>query len=175
MVLNKIKDFIYNFNDLVVAVLILLIACGVIVWRVADIMDYPEYLAAQVAATTVEKAPETEVDFTGVDLDPVAVADITANPEEITTDVTQPEETTASEETTPAAPAAATGDTKISIPSGSYASQVADILYSNGLITSTKDFLALLASRKADTKLKAGDFTIPAGSTMDAIIDILIK
>ena len=170
MVLNKIKDFIYNFNDIVVALLILLVAGGVIIWRVADIMDYPEYLAAQNPPEKIETIPEN-IDFSDVDLTPVDVTPIASELEDVTSEITPAPQTQDSTQT----PAAATGETKITIPSGSYASKIADILYSNGLITSTGDFLNLLSEKKADTKLKAGDFTIPAGSTMEEIIEILIK
>ena len=42
-------------------------------------------------------------------------------------------------------------------------------------LNATDDFLKELTAEKADTKLKAGTFTIPAGSTMQEIIAILIK
>ncbi len=38
--MNKIKDFFYNKNDIIIAVIILLIAAGVIYWRVGAIIDY---------------------------------------------------------------------------------------------------------------------------------------
>jgi hypothetical protein len=38
--MNKFKDFLYNKNDIIVAVLILLIAAAVIFFRVQAIMNY---------------------------------------------------------------------------------------------------------------------------------------
>lgn len=45
--MNKIKDFFYNKNDIII-VLIILIAAGLIIYtRISAIMDYPETLAQQ--------------------------------------------------------------------------------------------------------------------------------
>lgn len=169
--IGKIKDFIYDFNDILVALLILAVAAGVITWRVADIMAYPEYLAKQQDIVIAQKPEEPDVDMSGVDLtiDDTVIENINTDPEDANAEVIgtgTPENET---------PAAAVGETKITIPSGTPASKIADILYDSGLITSTSDFLSALTAQKADTKLKAGTFTIPAGSNMDEIIAILIK
>jgi hypothetical protein len=42
--MNKLKDFLYNKNDIIVAVIILLAAAAVIYFRIAAIMDYPSTL-----------------------------------------------------------------------------------------------------------------------------------
>ena len=169
--IGKIKDFIYDFNDILVALLILAVAAGVITWRVADIMAYPEYLAKQQDIVIAQNLVEPDVDMSDVDLtqDDTVIENINAEPEDANSDVigTEPAQ--------PEAPAAVTGETKITIPAGTPASKIADILYDSGLITSTNDFLSTLVAQKADTKLKAGTFTIPAGSTMEEIIAILIK
>lgn len=169
--IGKIKDFIYDFNDILVALLILAVAAGVITWRVADIMAYPEYLAKQQDIVIAQKPEEPEIDMTDVDLTPddTVIENINTTPDDANSDVI------GTEAQTPEAPTAASGETKITIPSGTPASKIADILYDAGLITSTSDFLSELSAQKADTKLKAGTFTVPAGSTMDEIIAILIK
>ena len=169
--IGKIKDFIYDFNDILVALLILAVAAGVITWRVADIMAYPEYLAKQQGVIIADKPQEPEIDMTDVDLTPddTVIENINANPEDANSEVI------GTETPEPETPAVPTGETKITIPSGTPASKIADILYDAGLITSTSDFLSELSAQKADTKLKAGTFTVPAGSTMGEIIAILIK
>ena len=56
LVMNKIKDFFYNKNDIII-VLIILIAAGLIIYtRINAIMDYPETFAQQTtqAAETKE-------------------------------------------------------------------------------------------------------------------------
>ena len=50
--IKKIRDFIYDINDIFIALLIVLIAAGRIVWRSTSIMKYPEYLAERQASAT---------------------------------------------------------------------------------------------------------------------------
>ena len=42
---RRIRDFIYDINDIFIALMIILVAVGIIVWRSTMIMSYPEYLA----------------------------------------------------------------------------------------------------------------------------------
>lgn len=50
--MNKIKDFFHDSNDILLAILIILIAAGVIFWRMQVILDYPATVAAQNAQNT---------------------------------------------------------------------------------------------------------------------------
>ena len=52
--LKKIKDFLYNWNDLVIVLLILAAAAAVIYWRSTLIMDYPKTLAKEIQEGTAE-------------------------------------------------------------------------------------------------------------------------
>ena len=170
--INKIKDLVYDFNDIVIALLILAVAAGVISWRVADIMAYPEYLARQ-QGTEAPAIGSPEVDFTDFDLTQNEQVDpnLNENPDNVTTDPTPvTPETPPVEET----PIPASSDVKVTIPSGSYAAKIAEILYTSGVVTSKEAFLNTLTDSQAK-RLKAGDFTIPAGSTIDQIIEILTK
>lgn len=47
--MERFKDFLYNKNDIVVAIVILAIALTVIAFRVMDIMKYPAERAQQQA------------------------------------------------------------------------------------------------------------------------------
>ena len=76
--LKRIRDFIYDINDIFVAIVILLAAAGIIIWRSTSIMAYPDYLAA--------KNPQTNsvnVDFSDIDLTPENVQNINENLEYI--------------------------------------------------------------------------------------------
>ncbi len=66
-IIGKIKDFLYNFNDALVVLLIVALAGGIVVWRVDEIMAYPEYLARQ--QRTADSRAE-DIDFSGIDLTP---------------------------------------------------------------------------------------------------------
>ena len=72
--LKKIRDFIYDINDIFVAIIILLAAAGIIFWRSTAIMAYPDYLAAK-----NQQPNSVNVDFSGIDLTPENVENITQN------------------------------------------------------------------------------------------------
>ena len=72
--LKKIRDFIYDINGIFVAIIILLAAAGIIIWRSTAIMAYPDYLAAKNPPSN-----SANVDFSGIDLTPENVENITQN------------------------------------------------------------------------------------------------
>ncbi len=57
--MNKLKDFLYDKSDILIAIVILLIAALVIAWRLASIVEYPKELIDNHNATVYEE-PETE-------------------------------------------------------------------------------------------------------------------
>ena len=75
--LKMIRDFIYDINDVFVAIVILLIAVGVIFWRSTSIMAYPQYLAEKNGNTNT-----ANLDFSDIDLTPEKVDDINPNPDD---------------------------------------------------------------------------------------------
>ena len=171
--MNKIRDIIYDYNDIFVALLIIVVAGAMLLWRVNAIMEYPEYLAS-----TAETEPKTQVDdpdLSSLDLttDPAISTAYNVNPDDANaTPDTTTTTSTAVDNPTPVQP---TGDVKFEVPKGASASKIADLLRQAGLIDDQKEFLNMLVEKKADTKLKAGTFTIPAGSTVEEIINILTK
>ena len=54
---KRIRDFIYDINDIFIALVIILVAVGIIVWRSTTIMAYPEYLAAKAEAQANTYSP----------------------------------------------------------------------------------------------------------------------
>lgn len=171
--MKKIRDFIYDYNDIFVALIIIAVAAIVIVWRVNSIMDYPNYVAEKGGSDPVKT---TEVDLEGVDLTQTDVEEnLNADPENV--DVTEPGEGT---ETSGNTEPVASGETETPKPSGSFevpkgssADKVGDLLVQAGYITSKQDFMSAISGR--ETKIKAGTFTIPEGSTAAQIADILTK
>lgn len=59
-----LKDFFYDKNDILIALIILLLAAGLIFWRMEIIMDYPETLAEQ-TQTENNTAEETDTPDAG--------------------------------------------------------------------------------------------------------------
>ncbi len=188
--MNKIKDLIYNMNDIIVALLILAVAGSVIYWRVNEIMDYPAYAASQKS-----EVAKLEPDFTDVDLTPGEVdKTLNANPENF--DAPQENETKPQEGETAKPPEGETstppeGETKpaentgegfvtkaevkFTIPAGSSCDKIGSLLFQQGLVESKEAFVKEVIAQKADTKLQTGTFTIPAGSDMNAIIKIITR
>ena len=65
---KRIRDFIYDINDIFVALIILALAAGVIYWRSANIVEYPKYLSEKNHANA-----SSELDFSDIDLEPEPV------------------------------------------------------------------------------------------------------
>lgn len=60
--MNKIKDFFYSKNDIIIVLLILIVAGILIYNRIGVLMDYPAQLAEQTAATETTQQVETTTD-----------------------------------------------------------------------------------------------------------------
>lgn len=189
--MEKLKDFFYDKNDLVVALIIILLAGILISWRVGAIMDYPKVLAAE-----LEQQGSGDLSSHGtMSNDPDGTG--TGSPEDPGSDTQTPGLTTPSGTTTTTPPAAGTttsgaaagqngssGTTNkpasgasitITIPSGSSSDKIAQILMDAGLVSSKSAFTNAVVAADADRKLKAGTFTIPAGSTAAQVVAIITK
>lgn len=66
--MKRLKDFFYNFNDIVIVLGILAIAAFLILWRVDIIMRYPKTVAAQTVQTS-QKTEDTKANDTSKDKD----------------------------------------------------------------------------------------------------------
>lgn len=58
--MNRIKDFFYNRNDIIIVLIILVIAGCLIYNRIGVIMDYPAKIAAENAAQQTEQQLDEE-------------------------------------------------------------------------------------------------------------------
>ena len=171
--MKKIRDFIYDYNDIFVALLIIAVAAVVIVWRVNSIMDYPNYVAEKGGNNPVQTA---DANLDNVDLTPTTVDEnLNENPEN--TSPEDSEEPSGEGAETPAETPATTDAPKPSgkfeVPKGSSASKIGDLLVQAGYVTSKNDFMTAISGK--ETKIKAGTFTIPEGATAAEIADILTK
>ncbi len=178
--MKKIKDLIYDYNDILLALLIIAAAAAIIMWRVNDIMAYPEYLQGK-----AQDIQMTDVDFEGIDLSQQPVDDFNTDPEDIVVDIppdgqsegdgiTQPgvedpgSENSDEEYVT-------TKDIQVTIPRGSTGTKIADILVECGAIKNREAFLAMVEAKNKATKLQAGTFKIPAGSTVEDVVNIIAR
>ena len=60
--MNKLRNFIYEKNDLIVALLVVLITASILWWKIDGIMEYPKKL---VAVTVSDKERNTQPEEVG--------------------------------------------------------------------------------------------------------------
>lgn len=170
--MKKLKDLIYDYNDIFVTLLIVLIAAAIIFWRVDGIMGYSSYLEAK------GTSPEIDIDFTTIDLspteeDPTPIEGEDDNPSNPPSEE-DPIETVVNP--VPDKNFVSTRDIKISIPKGSNSAKIAGIVaaaygYEND---DYKDFVTSFTSvaneLKLETSMHYGDFSIASGSSLSDII-----
>ena len=142
--MNKIKDFFYNKNDIII-VLIILIAAGLIIYtRISAIMDYPETLAQQNAKAALLAAQQT-------------------------TQASESKETTAAA----SSESSAAETVEITISDSDDSVAVATKLYQAGLVSSDTEFQSYISNMGKESSLKSGTFQIPKGSTDEQILNII--
>ena len=165
--MNKIKDILYDKNDILVALLIVAIAALVIYTRIEVIMDYPQIQAAAAEsssqAETKDKtsAQKNEQNAAGENESDKTVA---SEKQVNGTDSKSAEQTNAP-----------SGIVSINIPAGSTLDSIAQQLLDNGLISDKTAFINHMVGLGLDTKVKCGTFQIPGGSSTDEIAAILTK
>lgn len=143
----EFRDFIYNFSDIITAVLIILIALLIIAWRVNAIMEYPQ---------TLSTAPEQN-------------SESVQSPEQAEASGSAGDENSASE-----SPAAQQEDISITIQPNQTVTDIAQILLSAGAISDTQQFIDAVDAAGAATMLKYGTYSIPAGATPAEIVQLLL-
>jgi hypothetical protein len=169
------KDFIYGKSDVLVALLIIAIAGTVIFTRVNAIMEYPSR-----AAAAIEQSEEADGEN---DADTGAAAD---SADESDSDSAQSgsDDSKDSNSTQSGNNSNASGSDQSSptvspvtfvIANGEPTSAIADRLVSAKLVENRQAFLNAVEAKSAETRLRAGTFTIPAGATPEQIVDVLIS
>ncbi len=139
-----LKDFLYDKNDILVALIILVLAGALIVWRVDVIMEYPSTLVAEidVSETTEETAEHANEDSSADDSKPSD-----SEPSGVMTDGVLNQNVT------------------VTIPSGS-ATGAVDALINAGLFESYDDFVTVCkSSGYTPENIKATTYNFEAGMT----------
>lgn len=189
---ERIKDLIYDFSDIIISLVIITMIFGVVSWKISDSMAYTQFTgqptkavldkndtntgsgeATDPAKTTAgETGSETQGTSTGTTGTTTPPTNTTG-----TTTTSQGGKPNASAGTTTGTttpvttpPTGVSADVKIVIPAGSAGITIAKILKEQGVITDTKTFISRVDELKMGPKLKAGTFTIKAGSSMDDVI-----
>lgn len=188
--MNKIKDILYDKNDILIALLIVALAAFVIYDRMGAIMEYPQLLAAEANAAGGGAAAEEPVDPAGPtepggDLpedggEPPAEVGTGDEPGESEGQGagtegagTEGEGGETEDPVQPEPPAEQPTEIKIHIAPGSTGADIAQLLVNAGLMESATDFYNAVIAAEADTKLQAGDFTIPTDATPEQVVKII--
>lgn len=156
--MNKFKDFLYDKNDIIVTLIILIIAIIIISFRVNAIMEYPNTLLDKQSAQAQTQASSSA---------PAAAPAKTA-------------ESGSSQASAPAAAAAEPSSdphvkTLTVSESDTSAATVSADLEELGLVGSAEKFRELIKSYDAEFAIKAGTYELPESLTDKQIIEIITK
>lgn len=174
---NWVNDFIYDSIDYIIMIVIIISVVFVIGWRLDvlfanDATDIPHKNIIISNGEDVPKDPNV--------IDPEVLkpeVDVDLPPGEPEDNIETPSDTPITE--TPVvvdnSTEVNTASINITIPPGSLPSKIGDILESNGLISSRKDFVNKAQELKLDTKLKSGTYKIPNNSTLEEVLKIITK
>ncbi|MDR2296362.1 MAG: endolytic transglycosylase MltG [Clostridiales Family XIII bacterium] len=182
--MQKIKDIFYDTNDLIVALLIIVLATLLIRDRIEVILDYPN---ANALGTVYEEngdaiAGETDADAGGDAANAETDGDANAGGEEGTETGDAAGDAasggaeangTADGETPEAPPTGEPVKYSLYIAYGETAAQIAQKLLDSGLIENNNEFYDALIEADAATRLQAGSFIITEGATPAEIVGIL--
>jgi hypothetical protein len=142
-IINAIRDFIYNITDYGLIITVIVIMVVILAWR------FDLLFSRGINKEIIEDFPISS-----------EVPD-KEDPE------SEPGEEVPEEETPTGLIAT------ISIPQGSYPSQIGEVLLNNNLIDSKEEFLTRCVELNLDTRLQSGTFDIKVGTPLDDIIKII--
>ncbi len=154
---NAIKDFFYESTDYAIILMIVIVIGVILIWRFNilfsfDISKDPIQDGDEIPIET--NLPEESQEDTPDDQNPSDQD--TENQDDSTNDESnQPDETRT---------------IKVTIPSGSSAQTIGEILYNKNLISDSDKFIQRSVDLGMDTKLKSGDFEITSDMELDEII-----
>jgi len=167
-IFEKFKDILYDSFDYVIMLVIVLSVVAVIGWRL-DVLFAKDAKDVPSSNLVVEEPnkPSEDPDIPNED-NPDEAEDVDDNTTEEPPVIEEPVEVQ------PAIPAAGE-KIRVSIPAGSLPGKIGSILAENGLIDSSKNFIAKAVELGLDTKLKSGTFDITMGSTYEEILKFITK
>lgn len=148
---EKAKDILYDGIDYIMMIIIIVVVALVINWRLDGLF----------ATNAEELANEPPINMSNIDFVPEDFEHEDKPDDNKDSNKTQDENI---DETI-----------KIDIPADSLPSDIGNILASNGLINSKKEFVQKAMELNLDTKLKSGKFEIAKSSSLEEIINTLTK
>lgn len=170
--MQKLKNILYDKNDILVALIIVCVAGVIIFNRIETIMDFPSTLAADTGTKVNEPA-------TAGDNENDKSQDTTKDSSKNTTEESKDKDKNKGSDSSKTNLANADKDkvTNLSvyIAPGSSASDIANIFLTANLIKDKQEILSAISTAGAESKLKAGTFIVPSNSTPAEIVAIITK
>lgn len=143
--INAIRDFFYETTDYAIILVVIAIIGIILIWRFNILFNFD---VSKNPIQSEVQPPQTSIQQSTVD----------------------------GENNIPSLPAETEAYlVRITIPSGSAASDIAEILLNKNLIDNSSDFISRSIALGLDTKLKSGDFEIDSDASLDEIIKIISK
>ncbi len=156
-----LKDFFYDKNDILVALLILVLAGGIIFWRVEVIMAYPSTIVAESNASDTAEYTAANA---GEDSEASDREDDESDASE-SSDQEDGEEDTSQSSSSIMEDGVLTQDVTVTVPSGS-ATNAVNALVSAGLFDSYDDFVTVCeSSGYSSENIMAATYLFRAGMT----------
>ena len=158
-IMNKIKDFFYNKNDIIIVLIILVAAAFIIYGRIGAIMDYPKVFAEKTAESQqIESATEEEAVVSSASSEGQTSQSSTG-------DVRSSSESGSTKSDS--------GYISIVIKDSDTSSSVARKLYKAGVVDSAKDFESYIKKKGKAKSIKSGNFKIPSKASDKEILNII--
>jgi len=181
--MKRIKDFLYNWNDIIIVLCIVILAALVIYWRVNVIMNYPLTLATETTRTS-QADGDADKDGAGKDSSTSIVPGNSSSGGESSppSDGSSP---VGSDNGSATGKSPADGavwkdgvlrsNMEVTVESSGTASGAVQSLVEAGLFESFDEFASIASERGYDPSyIVAGIYTFSAGSSQDDIVDVVM-
>jgi hypothetical protein len=159
--MKRIKDFLYDTNDILIAIIILLAAVTIIFWRLSIIVEYPKKFVYS-ADTTVEAAElvSSDSELTNI-VDDAQTIDFK--------DIESTEVNDISDSTSLWDNGVLTKNVKVTV-SGNSASEAIQCLIDAGIFQDYSEYQSICQEKGLNhEKVTAGTFTFQKGSTKEDV------
>ncbi len=162
--LEKMKDILYDGMDYIIMIGIIAAIALIINWKLDGLFSLSDVneLYAQSSESTDEKVSEDE--NKNINPSDEEKEEGESSEDEETTEETNTEESNENKEVI-----------TISIPAGSLPGDIGNILVSEGLLESKDEFLKKVIDNNLETKLRYGKFKIAKNSSVEEILEILVR
>lgn len=172
--MKRLKDFFYNFNDIVIVLCILAIAAFLILWRVDIIMRYPKTVAAQTVQTS-QKTDDNKTNSTSKSRDKKDDKSNKDKKNSENKDSEKSNEKSTVEDGTIWKDGVLKNNMSVKVPSGSATDAVAGLVEA-GLFKSYDDFATLSEQLGLDpTSIIPGTYKFDAGYSQSDIIQAVLS